>query len=90
MFVIVAAITYWVIRFGVPRFLAWIAAKKAEPTMAGLRIPAPSRELAVTVQPPADGSCAESGAGNGCAANSGAELRVGGDGSAACGCRGAH
>jgi len=53
MIVIVAAITYWVIRFGVPRLRAWIVAKKTEPAMVALRIPAPSRELAVTVQPPA-------------------------------------
>jgi hypothetical protein len=52
MIVIVAAITYWVIRFGVPRVRAWIAAKKAEPAMVALRIPTPTRESAVTVPPP--------------------------------------
>ena len=47
MIVIVAAITYWVIRFGVPRVRAWIAARKAEPAMAALRIPAPKRTVPV-------------------------------------------
>ena len=39
MFIVVAAITYWVIRFLAPQVRAWIAQRKAEPAMIALRIP---------------------------------------------------
>jgi len=39
MFIIAAAISYWVIRFLEPRVRAWVAQRKAEPAMIALRIP---------------------------------------------------
>lgn len=39
MFIVVAAITYWLIRFLAPRVRAWIAGRETEPAMIALRIP---------------------------------------------------
>jgi hypothetical protein len=39
MFIVAAAITYWVIRFLGPRVRAWVKQRKAEPAMIALRIP---------------------------------------------------
>ena len=39
MFIVVAAITYWVIRFLAPHVRALVAQRKAEPAMIALRIP---------------------------------------------------
>lgn len=39
MFIVAAAITYWVIRFLVPRVRTWVARREAEPAMIALRIP---------------------------------------------------
>ena len=39
MFIVAAAITYWVIRFLVPLVRTWVARRKAEPAVIALRIP---------------------------------------------------
>jgi hypothetical protein len=39
MFIVVAAVIYWVMRFALPRIRAWVAQLKAEPAMIALRIP---------------------------------------------------
>src|ERR1700722_15787180 len=39
MFIVVAAVIYWVVRFALPRIRAWGAQLKAEPAMIALRIP---------------------------------------------------
>jgi hypothetical protein len=39
MFIVVAAISYWVIRLALPRIRAWVARRTAEPAMIALRIP---------------------------------------------------
>ena len=51
MFIVIAVIAYWVMRFGVPHVRAWIAARKAEPASDGraaaTEIPAPKRAVPV-------------------------------------------
>ena len=39
MFIVVAAVIYWVIRFALPRVRTWVARRKREPAMIALRIP---------------------------------------------------